>query len=63
MANPTPKKITLTIHEDGKKVMSLHNSELADGLFYAAHVLTGSERLDLIEKLQTAHAELEARFR
>lgn len=57
------KTISLTVHEGGKKVMSLHNSELVNGLFYAAHVLTGIERLDLIEKIQAAHAELEARFR
>ena len=63
MANPTIKKISLTISEDGKKVMSLNNSELGSGLLYAAHVLTGNERLDLIEKLQAVHAELEARFR
>lgn len=63
MSSPSPKKISLTISEDGKKVMSLNNSELGSGLLYAAHVLTGDERHDLIEKLQAVHAELEARLR
>lgn len=59
----TAKTICLTVREDGKKIMDLKNSSLADGLFYAAHVLSGNERLDLIERLQAALAELEARFR
>lgn len=63
MTDLTAKTISLTVREGGKKVMSLDGSPLADGILYAAHVLTGNERLDLIEKLQAAHAELEARFR
>lgn len=58
-----PKTISLTVREGDTKVMELENSSMVDGLFYAAHVLTGAERLELIEKLQAAHAELESRFR
>jgi len=33
---------------------------LPEGLFYAAHHMTGQERLDFIAKLQEKHAQLEA---
>lgn len=39
------------------------DGKIADGLFYAAHVMSGNERLELIEKLQAKHAEIEARGR
>jgi hypothetical protein len=36
------------------------DGDLAEGLFLAARHLTGQERLDQIERLQAAHANLEA---
>lgn len=58
-----PKTICLTVFEDGTKVMALNNGPLLEGLLYAAHLLSGDQRLELIEQLQAVHAELEARFR
>ncbi len=63
MTTTPPKTIYLTVREDGVKVMAIDKAPLADGLFYAAHHLSGAERLDLIERLQGAHAEIEARGR
>ena len=37
-----------------------YDGAAADGIFYAACSLLGKERLELIEKLQAKHAELEA---
>ncbi len=36
------------------------DGDLAEGLFQAARHLTGLERLELIQRLQDSHAELEA---
>ncbi|MCF7541849.1 hypothetical protein [Pseudomonas petrae] len=36
------------------------DGDLAEGLFLAARHLTGQERLELIQRLQDSHAELEA---
>jgi hypothetical protein len=33
---------------------------VTEGIFYAACILLGADRLELIEKLQAKHAELEA---
>lgn len=57
------KSVDITVRQGGKKVMALANSPLHEGLLYAAHLLTGEQRLELIKDLQDVHAELEARFR
>jgi hypothetical protein len=36
------------------------DGELAEGLYLAARHLTGQERLELIQRLQDSHSELEA---
>jgi hypothetical protein len=41
-------------------ITSEYDGPAADGVFYAACSLLGRERLELIEKLQAKHAELEA---
>jgi hypothetical protein len=52
------KRITLDLdHPAGSMKFE---GDLAEGLFLAARHLTGQERLDLIERLQASHAELEA---
>ncbi|MDZ5601708.1 hypothetical protein SJI00_02805 [Pseudomonas sp. RP23018S] len=55
--------VDIKVRENGKHVMSLENSPLYEGLLYAAHLLSGEQRLELIKDLQTVQAELEARFR
>lgn len=58
MAEQKPKRIKYKLwHPAGHCEF---NGGLSEGLFYAAHHLTGQERLDLIAKLQAKHAELEA---
>jgi hypothetical protein len=57
-----PKTISMTVRE-GTTVAMVFAGELADGLFEAARHLSGAERLELIERLQAAHAEIEARGR
>ncbi|MBA1200494.1 hypothetical protein G7009_01580 [Pseudomonas capeferrum] len=63
MVTPATKTVCLTVREAGTKIMELQRSPLLDGLLYAAHVLSGAERLELIAQLQAVHDELEARFR
>ena len=41
------KTISLTVREDATEVMALDNSPLLDGLLYAAHLLSGTQRLEL----------------
>lgn len=36
------------------------DGDLAEGLYLAARHMTGQERLELIQRLQESHAELEA---
>ncbi len=57
------QSVDIIVREDGKPAMKLTNSPLYEGLLYAVHLLTGEQRLRLIEELQAAHAELEARLR
>jgi hypothetical protein len=55
---PTSKRITLELeHAAGSMKF---DGDLAEGLYLAARHLTGQERLDLIQRLQDTHAELEA---
>lgn len=57
------KPTTLTINEDGRKLVELECS-LPEAIYHAAaNHLTGDQRLELIEKLQVNHAALESRFR
>uniref|UniRef100_A0A7C2B9B5 Uncharacterized protein n=1 Tax=Pseudomonas graminis TaxID=158627 RepID=A0A7C2B9B5_9PSED len=52
------KRITLELEHPAGSMK--FDGNLAEGLFLAARHLTGQERLDLIERLQASHAELEA---
>ncbi|MBD8492990.1 hypothetical protein IFR09_11175 [Pseudomonas syringae] len=62
--DPSPgQTINFKIFEGKTLCMAVANSSLLSGLHLAAHRLTGAERLELIEKLQKTHAELEARYR
>jgi hypothetical protein len=63
MTPTPPKTINYTVRE-GETLLTHYSGALADGLYHAAaHHLSGAERLDLIERLQAAHAEIEARGR
>ena len=55
---PTAKHITIELeHAAGSMKF---DGDLAEGLYLAALHLTGQERLELIQRLQDSHAELEA---
>lgn len=56
--NPPSKHITLEAEHAAGSLK--FDGDLAEGLFIAARHLTGQERLDLIQRLQDSHAELEA---
>lgn len=57
-----PKHRTIITH--GETLLMDHDGNLVDGLYWAAaNHLTTSERLDLIERLQASHAEIEATWR
>lgn len=54
----TAKRMTLELeHAAGSMKF---DGDLAEGLYLAARHLTGLERLELIQRLQDSHAELEA---
>lgn len=56
----TPTTINLAVRE-GDTLLMMYSGPLTDGLFHAAaHHLSGAERLELIERLQAAHDEIEA---
>lgn len=60
MTPAPPKTISFTARE-GDTLLMQYDGALADGIFHAAaHHLSGAERLDLIERLQAAHDEIEA---
>lgn len=52
------KHITLELEQAAGSMK--FDGELPDGLFLAARHLTGQERLELIQRLQASHAELES---
>lgn len=58
MDGATSKHITIELeHAAGSMKFG---GDLAEGLYLAARHLTGQERLELIQRLQDSHAELEA---
>lgn len=55
-----PTTINFAVRE-GETLLMMYSGALTDGLFHAAaHHLSGAERLELIERLQAAHDEIEA---
>jgi hypothetical protein len=54
----TSKHISLELEHPAGSMK--FNGDLAEGLYLAARHLSGQERLDLIQRLQDSHAELEA---
>ena len=53
-----------TIITQGDTLLMDHTGKLVDSLYWAAaNHLTSSERLDLIERLQASHDQIEATWR